>query len=174
MTTARAILDRHLRRYPRLQPVDIYKLVHQSVFGPGHIIRSAESARDKLEEELARIQPTGNDDEVESIDPAGRLIRADLRPLLGHDDAVDRLTMALMRSAHAVHGSVDEMVQRLAGALDWCHRRAPFYCEGLAELAAEAGAAGFPAYHHSVVYVECYRPAYRVVLAELWPARASG
>jgi hypothetical protein len=167
------LLDTHLLRYPLLQAADVYKLLHQSVFGPGHIISSAAAARQYLVEELSQLAATG-EAEVEGIDPAGLLVRVNLRPLAGRDGVVDRLVDALVRSARLVRGSTDEMSHRLAAALDWCRERLPAGTDELTKLSAEAGASGFPARHHSSVYLEHYRPAYRVVLRELWLLSSNG
>lgn len=96
------VLDWHLGRYPSLRAEDIYKLVHQSVFGPGHIIRDEASARQALESECAELgrrccmQAT---DATEPLDPEGRLVRVNLAPLRDVADAVDRLFSVLVAPA---------------------------------------------------------------------------
>lgn len=164
----KAVLDRHLDRYPLLQAADIYKLLHQSVFGPGHIIRSREQARQHLVEEMSGLTRAA-DEEIESIDPAGLVVRVNLRPLVGHGAALDRLVDALVDSARLVRGAPAELRARLAAALDWCRQSLPAAADELAAIASQTEAAGFPACHHSKVYVKNYQPAYRVVLAKYCP-----
>jgi len=167
-------LDWHLARYPLLHAADIYKLIHQSVFGPGHIIKDPDSCRCHLAQELAAVRErypasdAATEQEVEPLDPNGRLVRVNLRPLLERPDVTERLTSVLVETAATVHGSPEEMSQRLAAALVWCRDRLPEQADALAAAAADAESAGYPARHHSARYVELYRPAYRVVRLDLW------
>jgi len=153
-----------------LQAADIYKLIHQSVFGPGHIITGAEAARTALEQEMAGLEPGASalSDELEPIDPAGRLVRVNLKPLVGRPEAVERLVDVLVESAGTVQGKNEDAETRLAAALGWCREHLPFLADELAVLSTETRAAGFPARHHSTVYLRNYRPAYRVVRLDLW------
>jgi hypothetical protein len=163
-----AVLDYHLARYPLLQAADMYKLVHQSVFGPGHIIKDADSCRRYLVEEMAGLEPGPGDAPTEPLDGENRLVRVNLRPLLGRPGVVERLTGVLVETAAAVHGSTEQMRERLDAVLAWCRLKLPAQAEALAATIAEATRAGYPARHHSPQYVEHYHPAYRVVRLDLW------
>lgn len=168
------VLDRHLVRYPLMRAGDIYKLAHQGVFGPGHIIADPAQALRALDEELAALRGRycGHAVEpVEEIDPAGGLVRVNLEPLKDAPDAAERLLPALLAAAAETRGEPALMAERMAEALAWCREKLPEQVEALAGLAAEASEAGWPARHHSQVYTTAYRPAYRVVSAAAW-ARA--
>lgn len=171
-----------------LQARDIYKLIHQSVFGPGHIISSADCARQAVEDELALLEVKGQkakvkrqkaDEElIEPIDPNGVLVRVNLRPLLGEIKGqkakakrqnrgrtdTGGLAEALVESARRVKGDPEQMRRRLTAAVRWCRTNLPLQAVELARIAVEARAAGFPALHHSPTYKRAYRPAYRVVM----------
>lgn len=170
-----------------LQARDIYKLVHQSVFGPGHAVASAVRARVALATELralatqckmqtakCRVQQDGNEELIEPIDPNGKLVRVNLRPTLepwGQSPCGDRplgvaewLAAAMVESARRVKGDPEQMRRRLTAAVRWCRTNLPLQSVELARIAVEAGAAGFPALHHSPTYKRAYRPAYRVVI----------
>jgi hypothetical protein len=173
-----------------LRAQDIYKLVHQGVFGPGHIIASAAAARRALESELAALEVKGqkarakrqnSDEEVlEPIDPKNRLVRVNLRPW-GRSPCGDSprgaagwLAEALVESARRVKGGPEQMKRRLAAAVRWCRRNLPRQAAELERMAAQAGESGFPAFHHSPAYKRAYRPAYRVILSDCLKPRASG
>ena len=164
------ILEWHWRRYPLLVAPDIYKLLHQGVFGPGHIVTSAEQARAFLAEEIASISIEQLDDtpDTEPLDPDGRFIRVNLVPLAGGVDIIDRLATALVESSY-YKGSDAVMRERLAEAAEWFQNVMPHLGTELVELAAAAAARDYPAIHHSGLYEQAYQPAYRVVLASLWP-----
>jgi hypothetical protein len=175
--TLTGILDWHRRTYPLLEAADVYKLLHQGVFGPGHIIENPESARNYLEDEFriqksaTGIQNWGLTEETEPIDPDGMLVRVNLGPIAREAGVVDRLVTALVESANTVKGDPEKMKRRLGAAVRWCETSLPREAQALAELAAAAGADGFQARHHSAAYLDAYQPAYRVVLSSLWPVR---
>ena len=166
-----SVLEWHFGRYPLLQAADIYKLVHQGVFGPGHIIADVDQARRALEEELAGLRRRRCLLAVESeepLDPDGRLVRLNLEPLESLPDAVDRVLPVLLATAAETRGGPELMAARVAEALDWCRDRLPDRFEALARLASESEEVGWPARHHSSVYAAAYRPVYRVVSARRW------
>ncbi len=174
-----SVLDWHLTSYPLMQAADIYKFIHQSVFGPGHIIKDPDSCRCHLAQELAAVREqlvasdAGNEQEVEPLDPNGCLVRVNLRPLLERPDMTERLADVLIETAVTIHGSQEQMSKGLAAALAWCRDRLPEQADALAVAVDESESTGYPARHHSARYVELYRPAYRVVCVDLWQ-RAQG
>ncbi len=177
-----AVLARHSRRYPLLEARDIYKLIHQGAFGPGHIISSVASARRALATECrlqnadCRMQNGGDEDSLEPIDPENKLVRVNLRPLLGQGGSADTewLIGAMVESARRVKGDPKLMKRRLAAAVRWCRTNLPGEAAGLERIAGQAEESGYPAYHHSSAYARAYRPAYRVVLSDCLKRRALG
>ena len=181
-----AIFAWHCRRYPLLKAQDIYKLIHQGVYGPGHIIASATAARQALENELTdlearsqepKVKAQQSDEELlEAIDPDGRLVRVNLRPLSARRckvqgarckmQNVEWLVDALVESARRVKGDRVQMKRRLAAAVRWCRTNLPRQAAELEQMVARAGESGYPAFHHSPAYSRAYRPAYRVILSD--------
>ena len=178
-----AVLAWHCDRYPLLRAQDIYKLIHQGVFGPGHIIGSVSSARRILVDELAALQVRSpkyegrmSESKLEVVDPGGRLVRVNLRPLFGQGGSTDTewLVEALVESARRVKGDPAQIRRRLAAAVRWCRKNRPGQAAELARVAARAETSGYPALHHSLAYTRAYRPAYRVVLSACLRPRVSG
>ncbi len=177
MKTLEQVLDWHLKSYPLIQAADIYKLLHQGVFGPGHIVKSMEQARAALEQEFARIKHrpcTQETARLEPLDPEEKLARVNLEPLRDKPAILEQLVSVLIQSSRTVSGSPELMRERLAQAVDWCCRNLPEQTSRLAEITKPAEAEGFPALHHSKVYQAAYRPAYRVVRLDLWKEVESG
>jgi len=172
--TLAAILDWHLQHYPLLEAADLYKLIHQGVYGPGHIIKDAASACEYLLREHAAAtaasdlpDPSDRSDRAEPLSPEGRFVRVNLR---GVDQSnLERLLAALLESAREVPTDHDTMRGRLLEAVSWSRLRLPSAAAELREMLQENEPPGFPARHHSAAYREAYRPAYRVVKPELWP-----
>ena len=171
MRTRTQVLDRHLERYPLLRAEDIYKLAHQGVYGPGHIIDDPNAARDALECEFLEVRKRcclQAVDAIEELDPDDRIIRVNLAPLRDIDNAVTLLLSAMLESAATIRGDAPLMHARLTVAVDWCRTNVPDQHEQLKKLADEAESTCYAARHHSRVYATAYRPAYRVVLREAW------
>ena len=64
-----ALIRTHLDRYPDAGIQDVYKLLHQATFGPGHAISSKKAAREWLGQESGQVTPTAAEALVESIHP---------------------------------------------------------------------------------------------------------
>ena len=175
-----------------LQAQDIYKLVYQGVFGPGHIISSAAAARRALTGEIAALEVKGQKSKVrrqeaveeliEPIDPGGELVRVNLRPLVAAKCRMQiaeckmqnagGLAEALVESARRVKGDPEQMRRRLSAAVRWCRKNLPSQVTELERITAEAREAGFPAFHHSPAYARAYQPAYRVIRRTCLDSRA--
>ena len=168
----RALLVEHARRYPRMEPADVFKLCHQRRMGPGHMV-DAGDALAWLQREASELAPLpeGVDDvDVELLDPGRGLARVHLRPWLAQGKSLEVLATAFSETAarwvqapEALAADLDLVAELLAqGALPLAFDRAAWEA-----FTAPLVAQGLPAVHHSEVYQESYAPAYRVVLVEL-------
>lgn len=164
-----ALIRTHLARYPQMQIADIYKLLHQAAFGPGHLVASKKTAREWLEHEAGRISPSAGEALLESAHPDAQIVRLHLRPYLAAGGGLKPLLEAFVRSAEQVRGDARQMAAWwqvfeslcAGGALcaDMCQQRE-------AALFGRARAQeGWPAVHHSPAYYAVYQPAYRVLTA---------
>jgi hypothetical protein len=121
-----------------------------------------------------RAKSQKRDEELlERIDPAGRLVRVNLRPFAercrrqsarGKMQDAEWLVSAMVESARRVKGDSEQMRRRLAAAVRWCRKNLPRQAADVERIAARAEESGYPAFHHSPAYTRAYRPAYRVVL----------
>ena len=187
-----AVLAWHCQRYPLLRAQDIYKLVHQGVFGPGHMVASAARATRMLRDEMAALEVLSSkfkgrsrtESEFEPLDPRNQLVRVNLRPLAATQCKVQGekrktqdtgwLVEALVESGRRVKGDPEQMKRRLAAAVRWCRKNLPKQAVELERMAARAAESGYPALHHSPAYSRAYRPAYRVILSVCLRPRVSG
>lgn len=163
------IVEWHLVRYPLLGATDIYKLLHQGAFGPGHVVTSQQAAAEKLMDELAELEADDSEEIEEPVDPRGVLVRVNLRPLVGSQRAAKSLAGALVESAAAVQPEPRVLEARLSMAVGWLRGTHPALAEELELAAVEARTQGYPVRHHSRLYRLNYRPAYRVVLSRFLP-----
>lgn len=157
-----AILLAHARRYPKLTPRDAVKLLYQSEFGGGHLIRDEEACLAFLRREYAATVQDPNIPLMEDI--GNGMVRVNLAALDAHKYSPEALGRDFIRSA-AVHlGSMDQFRKRLTLLTDLTQSGAmPFSPESLAAFLQEYEAAGCPPISHSDTYREAYRPAYRVL-----------
>jgi hypothetical protein len=158
----------HLEAHPMAQAEDLYKFLHQAVYGPGHAIPNRQAAAAYLERELEGLGPPMEAEPLcEDLGGQPVLVRVNLRPLMADGGNPDLLLDAFVESANQVHGSSERMETVLSLAVSWltCASR-PDLSRELDALVNELAEKGYPAIHHSESYRDVYRPAYRVVAAE--------
>jgi hypothetical protein len=162
-------LRRHLCAHPAAGAEDAYKLLHQSVFGPAHLIPDRAAAAAYLEQEWAAMGPTLADEPLlEPLADNPPLVRVNLRPFRDAGGDRDLLVDALVTTANRVHGdplTFAACLERAIAVLE--ELRGEVAGHDLDALARRATVEGYPAVHHSPPYQEAYRPAYRVVLRSL-------
>jgi hypothetical protein len=159
------IIQEQLSRHPLMQERDIYKLLHQAAMGSEHSVNDETSARLWLLEEIAQIGNSPADPLWEEISPDGQVLRVNLRPFLEKGFDPESLLQAFLRTANEYQR--DE--QRLRCYSGWTQEliyegMIPLLLSGFSEFIEEMRQLGFPAVHHSLVYEQTYRPAYRVVV----------
>jgi hypothetical protein len=163
----RQVVQAHLARYPEMEVEDLYKLLHQGVFGSEHAVPDREAAAEWLREEIASLEAEGDRavPTLESVAPDAAVVRVHLRPFLRAGGDPEALLDAFVTTASRPSG--DAATFRCAAdaasglaAARWGEREWPTFVERrLGE--------GLPAVHHSEAFRRAYRPAYRVVEGEL-------
>lgn len=161
------LIQTHLARYPAGTMMDVYKLLHQATFGPGHAITNKKLAREWLEHELALYEPDPGEPLVESIHPDGAIVRVHLRPYAAHSGDVKAMLNAFVRSAEQVTGDPAVMARRWDLFEALCKPGSPC-CEQISMREAilfgrVRAQEGWPATHHSPQFNSAYHPVYRVM-----------
>ena len=148
------ILKAQMAMRPLMRPQDGAKLLYQSEFGGGHLIRDEEAARAWLMREAEEGQ--GPEDPLFE-DIGGGSVRLNLRPAAGRlsTDTVFRMFLASSRHTRGNAGAFREKLTLLD--------RAGFDREETERFLTEYVAAGMPMLSHSQTYRDAYAPAYRVV-----------
>jgi hypothetical protein len=155
----------HLDDHPLAGAEDLYKFLHQAVFGPGHAIQDRGAAEAWMLREIGGLgPPLDGESPCEALGGEPPLVRVNLRPFVADGGDPDQLLDAFIASADLVHGTPQrmEVVLALAASYVQCAGRGELAPE-LRSLSADLAARGYPAIHHSEAYAEAYRPAYRVV-----------
>jgi hypothetical protein len=164
------LLGEHMRRYPRMDLIDVYKLLHQAAMGPGHAVTDATAARDRLLAEVAALDHGPNDPLFDPISPDGKLARIHLRSYLAGRRSVDALLDAFLQTAKSYPASREKLEKFCgcladladAGGIPFSRAEVVRYFSAIAEQ-------GYPVVRHSESYRDEYVPAYRVVALEHLP-----
>ncbi len=164
------LLGKHLARYPSMQLLDIYKLLHQAALGNSHAVGSPGEVARRLEEEIACMGEGPSEPLWEPISPDGRLVRVHLRSYVADKHDLQALADAHMRSPETCPPA-PERLARFCGCLGDLASEGilPFNRDDVITCFDEIAEQGFPAVGHTKTYRENYKPAYRVVDIELLP-----
>jgi hypothetical protein len=161
-----ALIRAHVQRYPDMEILDVYKLLHQAAFGPGHAIQNQRAAREWLERESELYAPDASEALVENIHPDGVVVRIHLRPYLAAHGNLNDLLRGFIESSRAIAGDPDSLAawwaifQKLGGGGTLGKRFDP----RVIALEGRTHAAEYwSATQHSPIYERTYHPAYRVL-----------
>lgn len=170
-----ALLEEHAERYPDLEPVDVYVLLHESCCGAGVTRLDEHEAWSALQREAARatdeqgLQVREHEEVLEPLWSVRGLSRVHLRPYLRSGGSLSRLHAAHVATVRTVVPDLSLLKAALAHAQ---HRVGEgeldvgFGLDALRRACGEAAQAGYAALPHSSAYRELYAPSYRVVLVE--------
>ena len=158
----KSILLAHARRYPKMEPTDAVKLLYQSEFGGGHLIRDEAACLNRLRQEYAA---TPQNPEMSLWEDIGSgMVRIHLAALEGSGYSVEELGRAFLCSAAAHQGSMDAFREKLDVLKELTRQgQMPFSPDALEKYLEEYERTGFPPVSHSETYRNAYHPAYRVI-----------
>jgi hypothetical protein len=147
-----------------MQVQDLYKLIHQGALGSEHAVANIEAAQAWLVREVSNLGTGPLEETIDPLNPGGEIVRVHLRPYIEDGGDLDCLLKAFVRTANQYRGDPVVLLDAIGQAQELVNaREASFSGAELADFFKAMGAQGFPAIHHSPVYEELYRPAYRVV-----------
>ena len=155
------VLAAHFAAYPRMQPQDAVKLIHQHVFGPGHMIPNPEKALSVLKQEMAALAPRAEESLYESI--GNGLCRLNLRPCLQKEIPAEDICRLFVETAQGMKRDEKPFKKALQALRDMAEaEETPFDAIEL-DIFLARYPQSFPAVHHSEAYRAAYQPAYRVI-----------
>lgn len=165
MDELRAILPDQAKRYPLMEPVDAVKLIFQNEFGGGHMISNEDACLAYLRKEYAA---TTHDLNATLAEPIGNgIVRIHLSAL--EEGRVETLGKAFIYSANAHKGTMENFLLKLEVLRQLTAEGLFSFDRASLDAYLQAyKAAGYPAVSHSDTFRKAYRPAYRIVLSELF------
>ena len=158
IATTRDSIAAHCARYPALQPTDLMKYLHQSVFGCGHLIADPSAVAEWVEREAVSCVRSG-------IEPlSGGFCRVHLGTLRELGVTPQSFARLFALSARKEGGTTALLEEHLDAALDMAQENLlPFSCDELRQAVDRWSDAGYEARHHSPAFRDAYAPAYRVL-----------
>ena len=157
-----------LAEHPEAEAADLYKFLHQAIYGPGHAIPDPDAAVRWLDRELEDLgPPLVGEAPCEVLGGQPILVRVNLRPFVAGGGDVAELLDAFVATAGEVRGDSGQIGEAIEIVVRWLRSDGwENLADALERLGDELAPKGYPAIHHSEAYVEAYRPAYRVVTSE--------
>ena len=159
------LIDFHLDHYDNLAVQDIYKLLHQGVNGPGHLLADAEEAHQYLLREWRDVEGDTAEPLIDPISMDRKFIRINLRPYKAQGGDVNALWRVFYASAPKIEPNVDRFGQLWERFCTCCKDGLfPFSAEEAERVKEKMAPRRYPPKHHSPFYREANKPCYRVVL----------
>lgn len=160
------LVEYHIRLRDGVELRDIYKLLHQSVFGPEHLGEGASEGA--IAEEMRKAEEAGFEEApLEPISIDARACRVNLRAARRLGIPASLIANAMSRSAKRFEcdrGAFGRLWRELGNSLNDLSKKFTF--EDYEELFRTATEKGFPPLRHSSSYRELNRPAYRVLIKD--------
>jgi hypothetical protein len=164
----RAVLA-EVKKYPKLEIQDLYKLAYQAAMGNEHFINDTAAVRNSLNDELAAVDALSDEPLIEYLTSDNSIARVNLRAFKAQQGNPLKLIEAMIRTSSSVQSSTDLLrqfwsdVEALAEA-----GRIPFGKEDLDNYFNAMEKENYPAVHHSQAVDSIYHPSYRIVNGKLF------
>jgi hypothetical protein len=153
----------------QLRSEDAYKWIYQATRGGEHAMPDEQMAKNWLDEEWKTLgEPNSGEPLWQILCPGGEIGRLNLREFRARGGRKEDLLAAFVRSSQSFRNDESQFIaawnelgrqlrRRSIGKLNWREWR---------ELDRKMRAAGYPAIHHSKIFEQARRPAYRVLTGE--------
>lgn len=166
MKELEGILRLHSQRYRCMQPQDVYKLIYQNEFGPGHFIEDEQTSLKRLDREYQSIPRRGARNPIEPI--GNGMCRY---YLWGVDVAeIEMLNRIFVLTANRHKGSVESFEEKLSAVIPFLETGGlGFSQKEYVDYIRQQKEQNYPAVSHSEVYREAFQPAYRVIACRFAP-----
>lgn len=163
-----SILLTHAEKYPLMEPTDAVKLLYQSEFGGGHLIKDPAGCLNYLHQEYLATTQKSSIPLAEEI--GNGFVRIYLAALNENNLSVAELGEIFLLSAAQPQGNMDSFREKLSILTKLTQDgMMPFSSEALESYLKEYEQAGFPPVSHSDAYRAAYHPSYRVVSKKYLP-----
>ena len=165
------IIEYQLEKYPKMEPVDLYKFIYQGIMGPAHLGTTYEKIRTYLTKELDGL--TGQEAQmVERISGDNKYIRIDLYAFKNAGGDPDSLAKLVLKSCQKTKQKQAKLIRCLEIAARVIkNKQTTLSYQNFQKYKAKIRRDNFPVPHHSTTYIANYKPAYRVISSRIYKDR---
>ena len=155
-------IRQHYKDYPQAELQDLFKIIYQSEFGPGHIIEDRKKNFKRLMREFERTGGTTKENVVDFLPP--RLCRLHLQILNQSTLSIHTLQRFFELSAEKSQGTIQAYHEKIESLRELCvDGDLPFDPEKVDQFKAKIDVSSPKRVRHSDTYRSAYEPVYRVV-----------
>ena len=155
-------LRQHNQDYPKAELQDLFKLLHQSEFGPGHLIADTKENFKHLVQELGQTSGTTKEKLIEPLPPY--FCRLHLQVLTQSSLSIYTFQRFFELSAAKIQGDVKGYHEKIETLRTLCVTGdLPIDAKAVDVFKAKINVAPTRPIRHSETYRTTYMPAYRVV-----------
>lgn len=158
-----AILN-EVKKYPKLEIQDLYKLAYQAAMGNEHIMKDTALSRKYLQEEIDAIDTVNNEPLIEYLSSDSTVARVNLKVFKSLKKDTRILFDAMINSAKNFKSSIKLLkcylndIEELAA-----ESKIPFNLLEIQKYFQTMEQQNYPVMHHSETYKNLYKPAYRII-----------
>jgi len=162
------LITSHVNRYPLMQIQDIYKLLFQGTMGVDHYLPNSQTFEEKLAAEMDHILADSSLPLWEAIRPDGKIVRLNLAACKSRTCEISYIASLCYWTANLFQGDLGDLknawntFQRLCHS----HRIQKFPLDLVDQFSHQIEKNRFLPMHHSKIYQQAYKPAYRLVVRE--------
>jgi hypothetical protein len=158
-----------VKKYPKLEIQDLYKLAYEAAMGNEHIMSDTVAVGKYLEDELASVDTLSEEPLIEYLTSDSSIARVNLRALKTRKMNSKKLLQAMVQTAHSVKPSTDLLRQFWKDIESLAEEgKMPFTKEELSSYFNDIEQNKLPAVDHSKAVEGTYHPAYRIVDGKLF------
>jgi hypothetical protein len=153
-----------IKNCPKLEIQDLYKLTYQAAMGNEHMMSNVDRLRKFLDNELNAVDSSSSEPLIEYLTSDSSIARINLRPFKAQKGNPEKLIEIMIKTASAIMPSIVTLcsfwndIELMA-----VDRLIPFNKQDLRKYFTTMEKQNFPAVHHSKIYNESYKPAYRII-----------
>jgi len=163
------LITYHTSIKKNLEIRDIYKLLYQSVFGVEHILKDKNYALERLLEEMKTVEEEQNEELLEEISVTGDVVRVNLRPYKILINNPDGLFNVMLETSSRVKGKIGDFLRLWNDFNKLVKSGKLIYSENeIEQFNARVRRENYPVLSHSERYKIKNKPAYRVVIRDLF------
>lgn len=164
MSYIQKVLRESIKKYPQMEVQDALKLIYQSEFGCGHLIKNKEASYAMFMEEWRNIQESS--DELFEIIGDG-YARFNISAAKKYGVSPKVFQQIFLKSAEVESGTMEKFYEKVRELKKLCiEEQLPFSIGDIDSFLSQWEKSERPLFRHSKKYRELYKPTYRVITEE--------